>query len=73
MNKFSTIAAIAAGIALAAAPALAANTATTRISDRVGASNEEASELTGVPLTVLIGAAVLASVIVATSDTGESN
>ena len=75
MSKFSTIAAIAAGIALAAAPALAAGTAGSRVSDRVGATNEDSSEFTGVPLSVLlIGAAVLIGTLaVATDDDGESD
>lgn len=75
MSKFSTIAAIVAGIALAAAPALAAGTAGSRVSDRIGATTEDSSEFAGVPVPVLlIGAAVLIGVLtVATDDDSESD
>ena len=75
MSKFSTIAAMVAGLALAAAPALAANTAAPRVSDRIGATADTDREFAGVPLPVLlIGAAVLIGVIVvATDDDSESD
>ena len=48
---------------------------TVRVGDRVGASADESSEFSGIPLPVLlIGAAVIvATVVVASNDDSESN
>lgn len=71
------IAAVTAGLLLVAGQAAAAGstTAAARVGDRVGASADEASELAGVPLPVLlVGAAiVVGAVVVATDDDGDSN
>ena len=70
-----TIVAVAAGLALVASSAMASGTATSRVGDRVGASADDSSEFSGVPLPVfLIGAAVLVGVIVvASEDDSESD
>ena len=71
-----TIAAVTAGLLLVAGQAAAANTsAVARVGDRVGATAEANSEIAGVPFFVLlIGAAVvIATVVVATDDSSESN
>jgi ABC-type uncharacterized transport system permease subunit len=70
------LAAITAGGVLVASQAALANAdATSRVGDRVGATSEESSEFSGVPLPVLlVGAAVLvATVVVATDDDSESD
>ena len=71
-----TIAAVTAGLLLVAGQAAAANNVSTvRVGDRVGASADEASEFSGIPLPVLlIGAAVIvATVVVASDDDSESD
>jgi hypothetical protein len=71
-----TIAAVTAGLLLVAGQAAAANTsAVARVGDRVGATAESNSEFAGIPIFVLlIGAAVVvATVVVATDDSSESN
>ncbi|RZI99493.1 MAG: hypothetical protein EON90_11305 [Brevundimonas sp.] len=71
-----TIAAVTAGLLLVAGQAAAsANTATTRVGDRVGVSADDSSEFAGIPLPVLlIGAAVIvATIVVATDDDSESD
>lgn len=70
MSKFSTtLAAVAAGFALVAGQAVAVNTAAPRVSDRIGATAEDSSEFSGVPVPViLIGAAVLIGLIIVASD-----
>lgn len=71
-----TIAAVTMGLLLVAGQAAAANnSAVARVGDRVGARAEAASEFAGVPVFVLlIGAAVIiATVVVATDDSSESD
>ena len=71
-----TIAAVTAGLLLVAGQAAAANnSAAARVGDRVGARTEASAEFAGVPVFVLlIGAAVLvATVVVATDDSSESD
>lgn len=65
-----TIAAVTAGLLLVAGQAAAANTsATARVGDRVGARADASSEFAGIPLPVLlIGTAVIISVVVVASD-----
>lgn len=71
-----TIAAVTMGLLLVAGQAAAANnSAVARVGDRVGARAEASSEFAGVPVFVLlIGAAVIiATVVVATDDSSESD
>lgn len=72
-----TIAAVTAGLLLVAGQAAAAgsNSAVARVGDRVGASADAANEFAGIPIPVLlIGGAVLATVIVvATDDDSDSD
>ena len=72
-----TIIAITAGVLLIAGQAAAAgsNSAVSRIGDRVGAQADASSEISGIPLPVLlIGTAVIvATIVVATSDDSKSD
>ena len=71
-----TIIAVTAGLLLVAGQAAAANNVSTvRVGDRVGASADESSEFSGIPLPVLlIGAAVIvATIAVASNDDSESD
>ena len=71
-----TIAAVTAGLLLVAGQAAAANTsAVARVGDRVGATAESNSEFAGSPIFVLLfgAAVVVATVVVATDDSSESN
>lgn len=63
------------GLLLLAGQAAAQNTAAVRIGDRVGAQKGETSEFAGLPTSVvLIGAAVLVTlVVVAADDDSESD
>lgn len=73
-----TIAAVTAGLLLVAGQAAAANanhSAVTRVGDRVGARAGASSDVAGIPLPVLlIGTAVIvATVVVASDDSSDSN
>lgn len=70
-----TIAALAAGLALVATSAMASGTATARFGDRVGATSDDSSEFSGVPLPVLliVSAVLVAVVAVASDDASESD
>ncbi|MDQ3124310.1 MAG: hypothetical protein M3Q74_01735 [Pseudomonadota bacterium] len=71
-----TIAAITAGLLLVAGQAVAQNnSAAVRVGDRVGAESGDSSEFRGIPVPVLIiGSLVLiATIIVATDDSSESD
>ncbi len=71
-----TIAAVTAGLLLVAGQAAAANdSAVARVGDRLGATADESSEFAGVPLPVLVvlGAIVVATVVAATDDDSESD
>jgi len=71
-----TIAAVTAGLLLVAGQAAAANdSAVARVGDRLGATADESSEFAGVPLPVLVvlGAIVVATVVAATDDDSDSD
>ncbi len=71
-----TVAAITAGLLLVAGQAVAQNnSAAVRVGDRVGAEAGDSSEFRGIPVPVLIiGSLVLiATIIVATDDSSESD
>ena len=71
-----TIAAVTAGLLLVAGQAAAANnnTAVARVGDRVGAASDESSEFAGLPLPVLlIAAVVIVTTVAVANDDSESD
>ena len=70
-----TIAAVAIGLSLLAGQAIAQNSATARIADRVGAPAAESSEFAGIPLIGLLALAgvIAAAVVVVSDDSSESD
>ena len=71
-----TIAAVTAGLLLVAGQAAAANnnTAVARVGDRIGAASDESNEFAGLPLPVLlIAAVVIVTTVAVANDDSESD
>ncbi len=69
------LAAVTASLLLVAGQAAAAGTTTFRVGDRVSSTAEPGSDFAGVPLPVLLlGASmIVATIVIATNDDGESH
>ena len=67
------LAAVAAGALLIAGQAAAQNTAAARVGDRIGAEADASSEFSGVPISLVVAAAVLVTVLVVSNDDSDSD